>query len=90
MEITLPLTRTGRKYGYITWSKAEDSNIRTFLGEAQIVTLLLADGPPKRRNIDWKHRRISVGYSITRPLSVQIKTIWLKSAGPGRVEVSFR
>lgn len=89
MEITLPLTSTGRKYGYITWSKANESAVRELLGDVQSVSLVLANKEPKTQNVDWKHHRISLGYSNTRSIPPEITTIRLIRVKSGSIRVLF-
>jgi len=88
-DLALPLTATGRKYGYIMWSKNHEPDLRALVGPEDYVTLVLPSGMEKRQHVDWKHRRISLSYSFTRALPEAIQTIHLKGAAPGRFEVSF-
>jgi len=89
VELILPLSNTGRKYGYIMWAKSQEDSVRHLVG-GDTVTLLLPGGIEKTQHVDWKHRRISLSYSLTRNLPVTITTIELKADAPGRVEVTFR
>lgn len=86
-ELVLPLTSTGRKYGYITWPKERDEEVRQLLGEGELI-LSLPRGE-RRGQVDWKHHRISIGYSATRSLSEEVHGIRVKRTGAGRVEIAF-
>ena len=87
-EVLLPLTITGRKYGYITWPKDKDPELRRLLGDGP-VTLILPGGVERQRAPDWKHHRVSLGYSVTRPLPDDVQAIHLSAPAPGRIQVSF-
>ena len=90
MELTIPFSDTGRKYGYIIWPRGQHEQLRSFLGAVDAVTLLLPGDVRKCQRIDWARRRISVGYSMTRALSLDTRTIHLKTLEPGCIAVSFR
>lgn len=87
--LLLPLTSTGRKYGYIMWSKAQEEDLRRLV-VADTVTLVLPGGIEKRQHVDWKHRRISLSYTFTRALPPSVGTIELQADSQGRVQVTFR
>ena len=67
-EVTLPITKTGRKYGYITWRKKDDKIIRALLGEREHLELRVDNNEPAQKRIDWKQRRIGITYTLTRNL----------------------
>lgn len=71
MKSKLPIIERARKYGYIIWKRANDKQMREFLGDRQNVDLFFCDEYLGVKRIDWKHRRISVGYSRTRNLSAK-------------------
>ena len=89
MELTLPLTATGRKYGYIIWGKEVEADLRRLVGD-DTVTLILPGGAEKTQKVDWKHRRISLGYSVTRGLAEDVRAVHLNAPAPGRIHVTFR
>ena len=65
-ELVLPITRTGRKYGYITWKKVHDAELKALLGTSESIELLIEDVTLPNRNVDWKNRRISITKRQTR------------------------
>jgi len=89
LELLLPLTATGRKYGYIIWPHAKDAEVRALLGEAEELVLVLPGGGQRRARVDWKHHRVSIGYSITRGLPPETEAVTLARDDAGRVEVVF-
>lgn len=88
-ELVLPFTETARKYGYVLWSKEHDAAVRELLGARNEVDLVLPGDVEQHKAVDWKHRRISVGYSVTRPLPEATCTIELVALAPGRIRVAF-
>jgi len=88
-DLSLPLTDTGRKYGYIIWPKGKDAEVRQVIGHTDEVPLLLPGGVTKSARVDWKHHRVSVGYSVTRALPPETKRVMLSKEGPGRMKVHF-
>ena len=47
-KLIIPLTNTGRKYGYITWRKKYDENIKAIIGNSSYVNLIFNDSYQKR------------------------------------------
>jgi len=89
LELSLPLTDTGRKYGYIVWPKSMDAEVREFLGSADELTFVVPGGRQRRCRVDWKHHRASIGYSVTRGLRPEANRVLLSREGMGRFAISF-
>jgi|ERR1043166_155913 hypothetical protein len=87
--VSIPLTNTGRKYGYITWRKKHDDDMLKVFGEKNTIDLQIGDVLQKQKTIDWKHRRIGITLSLTRRLSQKVQTIRLQRVNMHRVAVSF-
>ena len=81
VEVILPLTYTARKYGYITWHKKRDKEIKAILGDKGSVSLKFEDALQKNKNIDWKHRRVAITYTLTRALPKNIRRVRLSRQG---------
>lgn len=64
----VPISDRARKYGYFIWPKAADSGMQTLLAGAQTVELSFNGAAAGTKNVDWKHRRISVGPKLTRDM----------------------
>lgn len=88
-ELALPFTATARKYGYVLWSKHHDTAVRGLLGGAGEVNLTLPGNIQQHKAVDWKHRRISVGYSVTRGLPATVTTVRLSAPSRGQVRIVF-
>ena len=67
-ELIIPITETARRFGYIMWQSRLDDQVRAFLGQVAQVHLSFMRTDLVTKNVDWKHRRISVGYRLTRSL----------------------
>lgn len=88
-ELVFPFSSTARTYGYVIWAKEHDAAVRKLLGDSPTVELVLPGDVQKRKNVDWKHRRISVGYSVTRALPESIGQVRLRAEDGGRISVAF-
>lgn len=67
-KITIPITDRSRRYGYIYWSAKNDSLVGEFLKNRQSARLTFQGADHGLKNIDYKYRRISVGWKWTRQL----------------------
>ena len=72
-DLILPITNTGRKYGYIIWYKTHDADVQIFFGKRKNIDLKIATKKMTRKSIDWKRRRIGITYTITRGLPTTVK-----------------
>lgn len=87
--IILPLTQTGRKYGYIMWKKKQDVLVKELFGNNRCVDLHIKGGLQRRKRIDWDHRRIGITYTITRGLNSSVSKIKICQINKKRFSVSF-
>ena len=76
--LRLPLTNTGRNYGYITWPKRREAEVRQFFGRRESLDLQLEQKLQRGKRIDWERRRIGITYTLTRNLPKNVKQIFLK------------
>ena len=88
-EVILPITNTGRKYGYIIWHKKRDKEIEALLGDKDSVSLQFEGALQIDKHIDWKKRRISITATVTRALPKSFKTVRLSRQGK-KILVSFK
>jgi hypothetical protein len=90
--IKLPITNTGRKYGYITWKKTDDSvaydffsyhpnkrNIYLRINDRQIIG-----------KIDWKRRRVWITYNLTRKIPAKNEFYLLSYIDERTIEIKFQ
>ena len=88
-QVVLPLSKTARLYGYITWRKRYDPKMRAVLGNRRTVDLHFADTTQKKKTIDWEKRRIGITYTLTRSLPKTVRTIRIRPVRRGQVTVIF-
>jgi len=88
-SVVVPLTRSAKKYGYIIWKKKQDREVKDIIGEKDHLDLLIQGREQNHKHIDWKKRRISITYRVTRQLPGSISQIHLILSDRGIVEVSF-
>jgi len=88
--LDLPFTKTGRKYGYITWRKKNDEKIKGLFDEAKSINILYGDNNYKNKSIDWDKRRIGITYSLTRAVSSKMDTIRISELNRGNFKLEFK
>lgn len=88
MAIDLPITDRAREYGYVFWDKKTDQMLRDFLGERDSVSVWFNSTFIGERKIDFKYRRISVGYRFTRGLPLKFTKFVLELDMNGALKVS--
>jgi hypothetical protein len=67
-KLTIPIIERSRKYGYIYWSSKEDRKIEDFLRNQETAQIVFQGANHGTKSIDYKNRRISVGWKWTRSL----------------------
>ena len=88
MKLTLPIADRARKYGYITWKQHMDKEVEIFFGDRKEAEVYFNDSLIGTKKIDWKFRRISLGYTTTRNLPINSKEFLLKFDQKGRLRIS--
>jgi hypothetical protein len=88
-KIELPISKTGKKYGYITWRKKDDPKVHALFGEREHIKLRVGSTKATQKRIDWKKRRIGITYTITRDLSPNADTYILSKSTNGGFRLSF-
>lgn len=71
-KIKIPISKSARQYGYVIWPPQLNKKMESFLDGAPKVRLVFMGADLGEKNVDWKYRRISVGYRWTRRLSNDI------------------
>lgn len=74
----VPISGRARKYGYFIWPSTADAELRALLGNAQTVQVFFAGTDIGTKNVDWKHRRISIGARRTGTLPAMAKSFILE------------
>ena len=85
MAIRIPISKRARKYGYIIWPKSKDDEFRSLLSGEETVTIVFGNADLGKKEVDWKYRRISVGPTQTRQLSLEATSFQLISSAHGRI-----
>ena len=77
--MNIPIKNRSRKYGYVFWVKSQDDEMKRLLtATALTIPVTLNKMFLGEKSIDWKFRRISIGYKFTRSLAPQLTTFHLK------------
>jgi len=66
--LEIPILGRSRQYGYIYWKKDLDKKVSVFFKDAESVSVVFDGAKLGDKKIDYKHRRISVGWRWTRNL----------------------
>lgn len=69
----VPITKSGRKFGYIIWSRKNNAEFEQMLGGLEAIDIYLNGFFLGKKKIDWKYYRISMGYKFTRALPPEVK-----------------
>jgi len=67
-KVLIPISERSRKYGYLYWTRTLDDVMENLLHGATSVNLVFEKSEHGRKNMDWKNRRISIGWRWTRLL----------------------
>jgi hypothetical protein len=90
IEYEIPITLRGRTYGYITWRKRNDPEMDQFIGKFKTLDIEIAGILLRRKPIDRKQRRISLGYTITESLDPNHTTLQITALKPGTLRVTTK
>lgn len=86
--VEIPIYERSRKYGYLYWRKTEDELVRKVLGGQKTVEVVFNGYLLGEKRIDWKHRRLSLGYAKTRRLPKSVSAFRLTRKKNGQLTVS--
>jgi hypothetical protein len=89
-KLLIPITGRSRQYGYIFWFKAIDSKVKGFLGDAVSVGVVFEGADHGVKNVDWKNRRISIGWRWTRQIPQKLNEFELTWKDKQTVSVKCR
>ena len=65
-ELTLPISYTGRNYGYITWKKENDKHVKALFHDAEYINFQFPESVQQKKHIDYKKRRVGITQNLTR------------------------
>jgi hypothetical protein len=90
MSLVLPFSKRAFKYGYIFWKKSQDDLVQKFFGDITTVKIWFNNSYLGEKKVDWKYRRISLGYSKTRRLSDKLTEFVLTHKKDSSIKVVCR
>lgn len=90
MKLEVPLMETARKWGYVRWRATMDKEVRSFLRGKNRVDVWFEDSHLGVKNVDYDHRRISVGYARTRKLPGTVRAFVLSFDSKGMLRVKCK
>lgn len=67
-KLKIPITKSARQFGYIIWTPQFNKKMESFMEGAPKVKLVFMGADLGDKNVDWRYRRISIGYRWTRRL----------------------
>lgn len=85
--IQIKIADRARKYGYVFWTKELDSEVKSFFGDRATVEVDFEGAALGKKNIDWKNRRISIGWRWTRRLLRSKKVFRMTFDGRSSVRI---
>lgn len=81
MELTQLLNETMRKYGYFKWTRTSDKEIHELFKGKESANFFFNGISIGQKKIDYKNRRISIGWKHTRALSNSCISLKLEKKG---------
>ena len=87
MKLTIPISNRCRKYGYIYWTTTHDDVVHKFFNHAKKVEVWFENSYIGEKRIDWKYRRISVGWSRTRAIADNLSEFQLSQRKDGAIRI---
>jgi hypothetical protein len=88
--VELEITDRARQYGYVFWKHHQDEAMAGLLGKRSVVDVVFMNAHHGKKNIDWQHRRISLGWRWTRALPESDKVFVLKMSKSNKLEIQCR
>jgi hypothetical protein len=88
--VEVEITKRARQYGYVFWKHRQDDEIAELLGKREAVDVVFMNAEHGKKNIDWQHRRISIGWRWTRSLPEAKKVFVLKLSKANKLEIQCR
>lgn len=71
-KLMIPITKSARQFGYVIWPPRLNNQVDAFLGGVSKVHLYFMGADLGQKNVDWRYRRISIGYRWTRRLPNEV------------------
>jgi len=87
MTLELPFTECARRWGYLYWNKRIDEKVLSFFGKSKTVEIWWDNSFLGTKRVDWRYRRISIGYRFTRAVSDSVKQFRISPRKDGSFRV---
>jgi len=87
-SLKINITKAAREYGYIIWSKKYDVSMNELL-QANKRIKIKVNNMISEKNIDWKKRRISIGYTTTRAIDKKYTNYILRKLSDDTLEINW-
>jgi len=88
--VEIEITERARRYGYVFWMKRQDEEMAALLGAKGAVEVTFMGADHGKKNIDWQHRRVSIGWRWTKSLPKSTKVFILNMSKSNRLEIQCR
>lgn len=88
--VEVEITKRARQYGYVFWKRRQDEAMAKLLRNKKAVDVVFMNANHGKKNVDWRYRRISVGWRWTRPLPESKKVFVLKMSKSNELEIQCR
>lgn len=85
--VKVDITDRAKKYGYVFWRKAQDEAMSSLLGKREAVDVVFMNAEHGKKKIDWRHRRISIGWRWTRKLPQSKQVFVLKMSKQNKLVI---
>ena len=89
MEVTIPISNTARRFGYVIWPRKYDDAVRKLLGAADTIEVVFDGQRLGQRRVSWRYRRISIGSSRTKGADPGSETFRLVMSSPEVLSVTM-
>jgi hypothetical protein len=87
--VEIEITDRAKKFGYVFWKRKHDQDMSRLLGKRIAVDVIFRNADHGKKIIDWKNRRISIGYRWTRSLDKSMK-IFVLNMSKKKLEIECR
>lgn len=67
-QVTIPIKKSAREYGYVIWSNSMEGLIKELIGEPDTIEVVFQGQDLGEKNVDWQYHRISLGPKQTESL----------------------
>jgi hypothetical protein len=88
--VELEIKPRARRYGYLYWGRQQDVEMSRLLGKRDAIDIIFMGASHGQKRIDWKYRRISIGWRWTRSLPQSKKVFLLHVSKFNKLEIECR